>query len=77
MNVEPQKWYFKPYAFIIAFLCVGPFALPIVWLNPRYSAAKKIIITAITIVVTFYISLVMVKSIQSIYSYYQQMLKLQ
>ena len=39
-----EKWYFKPYAFVIAFICVGPFALPIVWINPRFSPQKKVII---------------------------------
>ena len=35
------KWYLKPYGLIIAFLCVGPFMLPLVWSQPNYSQKKK------------------------------------
>ncbi|MDD5737634.1 MAG: zinc ribbon domain-containing protein, partial [Candidatus Omnitrophica bacterium] len=28
LNKVQRKWYFKTYAFVIAFLCVGPLALP-------------------------------------------------
>ena len=76
MKMDPKKWYFSTYTFVIAFLCVGPFALPLLWVNPRLSRNKKIIITVILLIVTFYISLVLVNSIKSIYSYYQQIVKL-
>ena len=76
MSQDPKKWYFKTSAFIAAFLCIGPFALPLVWINPRFNTTKKIVITVITIVVSFAIGLVLAKSIENIFSYYQQILKL-
>ena len=41
------KWYFSTTTVIIAFLFVGPFALPLVWLHPRYKMATKIIVTIV------------------------------
>ncbi len=48
----PNKWYFATGAVIIALLCLGPLALPLVWLNPRYKLATKAIITVVVLVVT-------------------------
>jgi hypothetical protein len=43
------KWYFATPTIVIAILCVGPFALPLVWFNPRYSIITKIVVSAIVI----------------------------
>ena len=76
MTLDRSKWYFKTYVFIAAFLCVGPFALPIVWVNPRYKTAKKIFITAVTLIVSYLIFVLLAKSTESIYNYYNQILQL-
>ncbi len=47
-----KKWYFSTSSVVIALLCVGPLALPLVWFNPRYKAATKLIITVIVLAVT-------------------------
>jgi len=47
-----QKWYFSTSVVVVAILCVGPLALPLVWLNPRYKVVTKLIITAIVIAIT-------------------------
>jgi hypothetical protein len=47
-----KKWYFSTSSVVIALLCVGPLALPLVWFNPRYKAATKLIITVIVLVIT-------------------------
>jgi hypothetical protein len=39
------KWYYTTSTIVIALLCLGLFALPLVWLNPRYKIVSKIIIT--------------------------------
>jgi len=76
MNLDPSKWYFKTHSFIIAFLCVGPIALPLVWLNPRYKRSKKVTITIITLLVCYIVFALMAKSTESIYNYYNQVLEL-
>ena len=47
-----KKWYFATGSVVIALLCLGPLALPVVWLNPRYKPLTKVFITLLVIVVT-------------------------
>lgn len=70
-----DKWYFKTYVLITAFLCVGPLALPLLWFNPRFNLRNKIIITVIVLTVSYYLTILTVKSLQSIAVYYQQLSK--
>lgn len=76
MNLDPTKWYFRTYVFVLIFLCIGPLALPLVWINPRYKRSKKIFITFITLLVCYAVFVLMVKSTESIYNYYSMMLQL-
>jgi hypothetical protein len=48
-----KKWYFTTPSVVIALLCLGPIALPLVWFNPRYKPATKAAITVIVLVATF------------------------
>lgn len=50
------KWYFSTPAVVIALLCLGPLALPLVWLNPRYRTVTKVVVTAVVIVLTIFFS---------------------
>jgi hypothetical protein len=49
------KWYFSTYWFVIALLCIGPFALPLMWFNPRYKLITKIIVSVLVIVVSIWL----------------------
>jgi hypothetical protein len=49
---QPKKWYHSSVAIIGAFCIVGPLAIPMVWVNPRYSLQTRIIATVLMIVVT-------------------------
>jgi hypothetical protein len=46
------KWYYSTSAIVIGLLVTGPFALPLVWKNPKYKVITRVIITIIVIVVT-------------------------
>ena len=48
------KWYFSTSAVVIALLCLGPLALPLVWLNPRYRIVTKLAATVIVIALTIF-----------------------
>ncbi len=50
------KWYHTTSAVVIALLCFGPLALPLVWFHPRYSPVMKIILTIAVIAVTVFAS---------------------
>ena len=48
-EVTQNKWYFSSGIVALALLSVGPFALPLVWFNPKYNTAIKIISSVIII----------------------------
>lgn len=64
-------WYFKTSALIIGFLCAGPFVIPLIWFNPRYSSVKKIVLTLIFTVISFIVGKIAAASFSSIREYYQ------
>ena len=75
--LEPPKapktpWYAKSPVLWISFLTVGPFALPLVWFNPAYSRAKKIVLTVIVLVLTYALSAVFFHAAKTILDYYKQ-----
>lgn len=70
---NPEKWYFKPYFLVIAFFCIGPFMLPLVWLHPGFNRAVKIILSAAIILISILLGFLLVKSLMSISRYYKQM----
>lgn len=55
------KWYFLTSVIVIAILCVGPLALPLVWFNPRYKAVTKLVVTIAVIVLTILLSYLTMK----------------
>jgi len=71
-----EKWYFKTNILIIAFLCVGPLMLPLVWFNPRFDKKQKIIISSVVIILSYLFGVLFVNSLKSIFSYYQQAFQL-
>ena len=68
---EKQKWYLKTSMLVLAFLAVGPLALLLVWINPRFSIKTKMIVSAIVAVLTWWMAVVLVDSIKSVQGYYQ------
>ncbi len=68
---QKEKWYFKPSFIFIAFLCVGPFMLPMVWFNPRFNRNKKIMISAVVFILSYFLLIALIQSLRSISSYYK------
>ena len=73
---KTTKWYFRPSWLVILFLCVGPFVLPLVWINPGFRRNQKVIISVVVIVITYFLSLLFVGAVRSIMLYYQELLTL-
>ncbi len=73
---EQEKWYFKTYWLVIAFLCIGPLALVLLWINPRFNSKNKIIISVIVLAVSYIFGVLFVESLRKIMEYYQQILAL-
>jgi hypothetical protein len=49
---RPKKWYFATGTVVLALLCLGPMALPLVWINPRFKILTRAIVTVIVVGVT-------------------------
>lgn len=47
-----QKWYYATGTIVIALLCLGPIALPLVWSNRRYKPLTRVIITVVVLAAT-------------------------
>ena len=72
LNKEKKgKWYFSMATFVTALLCVGPFALPLLWFNPRFTLKRKVIVSIIVVILTYFLTVMLVKSANSLKSYYQ------
>ena len=68
-----EPWYFRTSAIVIAFLCVGPLALPMVWFHPRYSVLKKTVVTAVSLALTYVLTLYTIDAVKKILEYYKQL----
>jgi len=70
---EKPQWFFKSSTFIVGFLFVGPLILPLVWVNPRYSRAKKVALSVILLVISFVLFKGVVAVIRPLSEYYNLM----
>jgi len=68
---DKGKWYFGTSSLVVSFLCIGPFALPLLWLNPKLSKKTKIIVTVIVVICTYFLGVLLFKAIQNIVCYYR------
>lgn len=74
LNKAPkEKWYFKSTSIFLLFLCVGPLALPLVWMSPRWTRLQKTLITLVVAVASYYLVLSFMQSMKSVTEYYQQL----
>ena len=71
-----QKWYFQPVGMVILFIALGPLALPLVWLHPDYPRGKKILITAVLLVIFWLLGMVVANSVKNLIAYYDFMFNL-
>ena len=63
-------WYFKTSSLVIAFVCVGPLALPLVWLRPNLSRKAKVVITLVMLIITYVLSMALINALRTIREFY-------
>ena len=68
---QKPQWYFKTSTLIVGFLIIGPFIIPLMWFNPRYSNAKKFTLTIIFVVISIFLYQALKTAMSSISQYYQ------
>jgi predicted nucleic acid-binding Zn ribbon protein len=56
---QKTRWYYSTSAIVIALITIGPFALPLVWKNPKYNITTKAVITIVLIAVTIWLCYLM------------------
>ncbi|CAA6694242.1 MULTISPECIES: zinc ribbon domain-containing protein [unclassified Lentimonas] len=71
-----EKWYLKTSGIVIAFLCVGPLALPLMWWHPSWSIARKIIWTVIVLVLTWLLLIASIEAIHRLKDSYTELMRL-
>jgi len=69
---KPQ-WYFTTSFIVMAVLCVGPLALPLIWWRPHTTAASKIGLTIIIFAVSGLLIYATLEAIDSLMQYYALM----
>ena len=77
MADKGPKWYFQTWSLVVSFIVIGPFMLPLVWTNPRFTRKAKVIISILVILFTFLLSVIVVKTFGSLNDFYNQLLKAQ
>ncbi|MFA5361720.1 MAG: zinc ribbon domain-containing protein [Candidatus Omnitrophota bacterium] len=69
-----EPWYCRTFVIVLAFVTVGPLALPLVWKHPRYSLRTKMIVTIIVLLLTYITVVLTVKSVHFLTEYYKLLL---
>jgi len=74
LEEAPQglKWYFRTNTVIVAFMCVGPFALPLVWFHPRLSRRVKTIVTVVVSVLSCILGTFLIWGLRNLAQYYDR-----
>ena len=65
------QWYFRKSFIITAVCCVGPLALPLIWLRPETTRAWKIGLTIVILVLSWFLFQTMMESIRTLKEYYK------
>ena len=74
-KTKKLPWHQRASVLIAALLTIGPFALPLLWLNPHISRLKKIIWTIVILIVSYVLWQTFSKAFHEILGYYQTTLQ--
>lgn len=69
-GVPRRKWYFRTSFLIVAFLGIGPLALPLLWFNPYLSRKSKLVTTGVIVIITYFLARIVASSLRVIFQYY-------
>ena len=71
LQKKKAQWHFKTSTLVVGFCLVGPFIIPLIWLNPHYSKTKKTILIGACIVITVILYKMVQASFVTLDQYYQ------
>jgi len=72
-NKDAIPWYFRTSTIIVALLCVGPLALPLIWWRPNTSRAWKVGLTIAILALTWLAYRATMASIRTLMEYYRML----
>jgi uncharacterized membrane protein YvbJ len=72
-KLQKVKWYYRTPFIITVFLFAGPFALPLIWLHPNLKPRRKILITIVTAIVTYFLVIWSISAVKTLNEYYKLM----
>ena len=67
------RWYLKTSTLIWGFLVTGPLVIPLVWANPHFSLTKKIVLSAVFIIITIVLIKAATSALGVLQQYYQML----
>lgn len=67
---EKLPWHFRTSFLVVAFCCVGPLVLPLIWWRPNTSRKNKVILTVLILILSWLIYLTLKRSVDVIREYY-------
>jgi hypothetical protein len=70
-----SKWYFNTSSVVIALLCVGPLALPLIWWNPRWDTARKAILTVIVLLLSCLLTIASIEALRTLEEIYTELMR--
>ncbi len=70
-QASAEPWYLKTSFIIVAIGCVGPLALPLVWLRTTTSLKNKVLISMAVLLASYLLYLATMASLRHIEEYYQ------
>ena len=68
---EKLPWYFQKAFIILAFLSIGPLALPLIWWHPKINRNWKIGMTIIILICSWFLFQTTMESIHTLQEYYK------
>jgi len=71
MKERKIEWYFRKSFIIVAVSCVGPLALPLIWLRPHTARRWKVGLTIGILVLSWILFRTTMESIRSLREYYR------
>ena len=70
---NPLPWYYRTAFIVLMLASIGPFALPLVWMRPQLKPGWKLVITALTLVLTALLTRATMQSLRVLQQFYSTM----
>ena len=70
---NPLPWYYRTAFIVLMLASIGPFALPLVWMRPQLKPGWKLVITALTLVLTALLTRATMQSLRVLKQFYSTM----